>query len=129
MKRFALLALAVISAFVLPATTKAQEYAPLIQKETVAVFRLNFDKLDAEQLSSQAITLGNSAVDYFVADTEKAAQLKEAVPLAQVFVAQYFATFVQPLKDANVSNMYFVLDQSDDPDETIYPYIAIATDR
>ncbi len=128
MKRFALLALAVISAFVLPATTKAQEYAPLIQKETVAVFRLNFDKLDAEQLSSQAITLGNSAVDYFVADTEKAAQLKEAVPLAQVFVAQYFATFVQPLKDANVSNMYFVLDQSDDPDETIYPYIAIATD-
>lgn len=128
MKRLVLLALAVVSTFALLAPAKAQEFAPLVQKDTVSLIRVNLDKLDADNLSAQAEKLANSAIDYFVDDSEQAGELKQVVPLGKVFIAQYFGSFVQPLKDAGVSNVYFVIEQSDDSEETLYPYVGIPTE-
>ena len=128
MKRFVLLALAAVSAFATLAPAKAQEYAPLIQKETVSVGRINLDKLDADNLSAQAQKVASAAIDYFVEDKEKANEFKESLSLAKVMITGYFATAVQPLKDAGVKNVYVVVEQSDDPDETLYPYLAIPTE-
>lgn len=128
MKRFVLLALAAVAVFATFAPAKAQEYAPLIQKETVSVARLNLDKLEGDALSAQAEKLANSAIDYFLDDKEKAKELKQTTALVKVMVAQYFTTAVQPLKDAGVGAAYLIVDQSDDSDETLYPYIAIPTE-
>ena len=128
MKRFVLLALAAVSAFATLAPAKAQEYAPLIQKETVSVGRINLDKLDADNLSAQAQKVASAAVDYFVEDKEKAKEFKESLSLVKVMISGYFTTTVQPLKDAGVKNVYVVVEQSDDPDETLYPYLAIPTE-
>ena len=128
MKRLALLAFAALSVFAALAPAKAQEYAPLIQKETVSVARINLDKLEADHLSAQAEKLANSAIDYFVEDKEQANQLKQTTPLAKVFITGFFSESIQPLKDSGVKNIYFVVEQSDDPDETLYPYVAIPTE-
>ena len=128
MKRLALLAIAAFSIFATLAPAKAQEYAPLIQKETVSIARINLDKLEADHLSAQAEKLANSAIDYFVEDKEQANQLKQTTPLAKVFITGYFAESIQPLKDSGVKNVYFIVEQSDDPEETLYPYIAIPTE-
>ena len=128
MKRLALLAVAAFSIFATFAPAKAQEYAPLIQKETVSVARVNLDKLEAESLAAQAEKLAGSAIDYFVEDKEQANELKQATSLVKVMITSYFTTAVQPLKDAGVKNVYFIVEQSDDPDETLYPYLAIPTE-
>ncbi len=128
MKRLVLLALAAVSAFALLSPAKAQEYAPLVQKDTVSLVRVNLDKLDADNLSSQAEKLANSAIDFFVDDAKQAEETKQVVPLAKALIAGYFGSIVQPLKDAGVSTLYFVIEQSEDSDETLYPYIGIPTE-
>ena len=97
MKRLVLLALAAVSAFALLSPAKAQEFAPLVQKDTVSLVRVNLDKLDADNLSSQAEKLANSVIDFFVDDAKQAEVTKQVVPLAKALIAGYFGSIVQPL--------------------------------
>lgn len=127
MKRLVLLALSVVSTLALLVPVKAQDYAPLVQRETVTLARLDLTKLSSEKLSSQAEKLGNAAIDYFVNDPQQAKDAKQIVPVVKIFIPQYFETFIQPLKDAGVDVVYFVFEKSDD-DETMYPYAAILTE-
>ena len=127
MKRLVLLAAAVVAAFTSLASAKAQEFAPLVQPETVSVSKLNLDKLTPELVSAQVAKLASSAIDYFVEDAEQAQELKETTPILNIFITQYHSTFVAPLQDAGVKNVYFIVEQAEDPEETLYPYVAIPT--
>ncbi len=127
MKRLVLFALAIVSAFALQTVVRAQEFAPLIQPETVAVSRINLDKIDSSALSSQAEKIANAAIDFFVADADQAKETKQAVPLIKLMLAQYLDTYIQPLKDSGVVNIYVIVDKSENPDEVTYPYLAIPT--
>ena len=127
MKRLVLFALAIVSAFTLQTAVKAQEFAPLIQPETVAVTRINLDKIDSSALSSQAEKIANAAIDFFVTDADQAEETKQAVPLIKLMLAQYLDTYIQPLKDSGVVNIYAIVDKPENPDEVTYPYLAIPT--
>lgn len=127
MKRLVLFALAIVSAFALQSAIKAQEFAPLVQPETTSVTRVNLDQLDASTLTSQAEKIANVALDLFVPDADQAEEMKQAVPVVKLFLGQYLETYVQPLKDAGVRNFYLIIDNSDDPAEISYPYLAFPT--
>ena len=127
MKRLVLFALAIVSAFALQSTIKAQEFAPLVQPETTSVTRINLDQLDASTLTSQAEKIANAALDLFVPDADQAEEMKQAVPVVKLFLGQYLETYIQPLKDAGVRNFYLIVDKSDAPAEISYPYLAFPT--
>ena len=125
MKRFTLVALALFTSFVFTNALFAQgAYAPLIQKETVSVVRVNLDNVDSTKISSTIQTVGSAAVDYFVADSETATNAKQTIPLVGIIAAQFFGTNVQPIKDAGVGEFFFVVDQPEDASKTLYPYVA-----
>ncbi len=125
MKRFTLVALALFTSFVFTNALFAQgTYAPLIQKETVSVVRVNLDNVDSTKISSTIQTVGSAAVDYFVADSETATNAKQTIPLVGIIAAQFFGTNVQPIKDAGVGEFFFVVDQPEDASKTLYPYVA-----
>jgi flagellar basal body-associated protein FliL len=82
MKRFAALALAVLTTFGFVAAANAQTaVAPLVTKDATTIVRVDLSQIDASQLSQTTQKLVGAAVDYFVADAEKAQELKETSPL------------------------------------------------
>ena len=129
MKRLALLALAVVAVVASFRAVYAQEFAPLVQSETVSIVRVNLDAVDSTLLGNQVQKLANAAVDYFNPDKEKAQELKQATPLAKMFAIQYFASFVQPFKDAGAKCFYVVIEQPESSDETLYPYVAFPIEK
>jgi hypothetical protein len=69
--------------------------------------------------------LAGAAIDYFVADAEKAQELKNAAPLLGMFAAQYAEMYVSPLKEAGVAEFYVIVDKAVDAENPAYPYVAI----
>ena len=124
MRKLTSFAFAVLAIFALVGTAHAQEYAPLIQKDVVSVVRINLDKVDPTQLGAQVQKLGGAAIDYFVPDLENADEIKQAFPIANLFISQYHTEFVKPLQQAGVTNVYLVT-SAQTGDETIYPFVAI----
>ena len=126
MKHFTSLVLSLAATLIFAGAAVAQDdYAPLVQKETISVSRINFDQLNSDQISQKIVKIANSAVDYFVSDKNQATEIKKTVPIASIFIAQAFANYVQPLQDAGVKYAYIVVEQPEDPEETLYPYVAI----
>ncbi|MBR5244386.1 MAG: hypothetical protein IKW13_09135 [Thermoguttaceae bacterium] len=126
MKRFAALALAVLTTFGFVAAANAQTaVAPLVTKDATTIVRVDLSQIDGSQLSQTTQKLVGAAVDYFVADAEKAQELKNAAPLLSMFAAQYAEMYVSPLKDAGVSELYVVVDKAADAEKPAYPYLAI----
>ncbi|MBQ4080061.1 MAG: hypothetical protein II596_05220, partial [Thermoguttaceae bacterium] len=110
MKHFTSLVLSLAATLIFAGAAVAQDdYAPLVQKETVSVSRINFDQLNSDQISQKIVKIANSAVDYFVSDKNQATEIKKTVPLASIFIAQAFANYVQPLQDAGVKYAYIVV--------------------
>ena len=129
MKRFAALALAVLTTFGFVAAANAQTaVAPLITQDTNAVVRVDLSQIDGAQLSQTTRKLTLAAIDYFVADEEQAEELQELAPLAGLFAAQYTELYVAPLKDAGVSELYVLVDKAADAENPTYPFIAIPID-
>ena len=125
MKYFARAALALLALFVVGNIANAQtEYESLVRQDSVSITRINLDKLSAEQLSQVVQKVGNAAVDYFVDDKEQKDSVKKLLPIAGIFLSQFFESNVQPFKDAGVKDAYFVVDLPEDPAETYYPYVA-----
>ncbi len=130
MKRIALLVFAAVAALGLAGRAAAQDaFAPLVQKETVSIARIDLNKIDAKTLQSQLVKVAEAGIDYFVADVdaEQADAAKKAVPMIGAVATQYFSLFVDPFKDAGVSEAFVVVDQSVDPENPLYPYLAIPT--
>ncbi|MBQ5789819.1 MAG: hypothetical protein IIW01_05990, partial [Thermoguttaceae bacterium] len=126
MKRFAVLALAVLTTFGFVAAANAQTaVAPLVTKDATTIVRVDLSQIDGSQLSQTTQKLVGAAVDYFVADAEKAQELKETSPLLGMFAAQYAEMCVSPLKDAGVSEFYVIVDKAVDAEKPAYPYLAI----
>lgn len=125
MKRFTLLALSVVTSLVFAGVSFAQDYVPLVQKDTISITKINLANLDSPKLTQTLQTVGSAAVDYFVSDKEKSEETKKALPLVGIIVGQYFGTNIQPLKDAGADSVYFVVDQPEDASVTLYPYIAV----
>ena len=126
MKRFAALALAVLTTFGFVAAANAQTaVAPLVTKDATTIVRVDLSQINGPQLSETTQKLVGSAVDYFVADAEKAQELKETSPLLGMFAAQYAEMCVSPLKDAGVSEFYVIVDKAVDAEKPAYPYLAI----
>ena len=111
MKHFTSLVLSLAATLIFAGAAVAQDdYAPLVQKETVSVSRINFDQLNSDQISQKIVKIANSAVDYFVSDKNQATEIKKTVPIASIFIAQAFANYVQPLQDAGVKYAYIVVE-------------------
>ncbi|MCF0234555.1 MAG: hypothetical protein HUK22_06205 [Thermoguttaceae bacterium] len=128
MKRFSALFLAVVAATcLLNRAFAADDYAPLVQAETQAIIRINLEKIDGEIVSNQITKVSKAAVDCFVNNQEKAEEAKTALPLIAAIAAQQVDSFISPLKDAGATVAYVVINQSDDPDVTLYPYLAFPT--
>ncbi len=126
MKSFTLAAASLLTSLLFVGATFAQgDYAPLVQKETISIVRVNLDNVDSEKISSAVKKVGTAAVDYFVADNEEAANAKQIIPIVGIFASQFFGTNVQPFKDAGVNEFFFVVDQPEDANKTLYPYVAI----
>ena len=126
MKRFLSLALAVLTTFGFVAAANAQTaVAPLVTKDATTIVRVDLSQLDGAQLSQTAQKLAGAAIDYFVADAEKAQELKEASPLLAMFAAQYAEMYVSPLKEAGVAEFYVIVDKAVDAENPAYPYVAI----
>ena len=126
MKRFLSLALAVLTTFGFVAAANAQTaVAPLVTKDATTIVRVDLSQLDGPRLSETAKKLAVAAVDYFVADAEKAQEMKNAAPLIGMFAAQYAELYVAPLKDAGVAEFYVIVDKATDAEKPAYPYVAI----
>ncbi|MBP5622259.1 MAG: hypothetical protein J6X44_09615, partial [Thermoguttaceae bacterium] len=126
MKRFTLVVLALFASFVCTNDIFAQgAYAPLVLKETVSIVRVNLNNINSEKISSTIQKVGTAAVDYFVADGENAKNAKQVIPLAGIIAAQFFGTNVQPIIDAGADEIYFVVEQPEDVNKTLYPYVAV----
>ena len=126
MKRFTLVVLALFASFVCTNAIFAQgAYAPLVLKETVSIVRVNLNNINSEKISSTIQKVGTAAVDYFVADGENAKNAKQVIPLAGIIAAQFFGTNVQPIIDAGADEIYFVVEQPEDVNKTLYPYVAV----
>ncbi len=129
MKRFAALALTVLTTFGLVAVANAQTaVAPLVTKDATTIVRVDLSQLDGPQLSQTAQKVAVAAVDYFVADADQAKEMKNAAPLIGMFAAQYAELYVAPLKDAGVAEFYVVVDKAVDAENPAYPYVAIPID-
>jgi len=127
MRRFGVLSLVASAAFFAVGFAVAQDdYLPLVQEETISIVRTDLSKLDGQNISRQVQKLATSAIDAFVNDKDQAKQAKETIPLIGVMVAQNFATYVKPLQEVGVTNVYFVIDQGSE-DNILYPYFAIPT--
>ncbi|MDO5308017.1 MAG: hypothetical protein Q4G03_00765 [Planctomycetia bacterium] len=129
MKSFLAVALAICVSFGMVGRSFAQqEVAPLVHEETTVIMRVNLGSLEADEFTASLQELSTAAIDYFVKDQENAEQLKQLVPLGQMFVEQFFTQYAQPLKDANAKSVYIVIEQSENMAvDTLYPYIAIPT--
>lgn len=126
MKRFLSLALAVLTTFGFVAAANAQTaVAPLVTKDATTIVRVDLSQLDGAQLSQTAQKLAGAAIDYFVADAEKAKEMKNAAPLVGMFAAQYAEMYVAPLKEAGVAEFYVIVDKAVDAENPAYPYVAI----
>ena len=126
MKRFAALALAVLTTFGFVAAANAQTaVAPLVTKDATTIVRVDLSQINGPQLSETTQKLVGAAVDYFVADAEKAQELKEASPLLGMFAAQYAEMYLSPLQDAGVAEVYVIVDKAADAEKPAYPYAAI----
>lgn len=126
MKRFAALALAVLTTFGFVAAANAQTaVAPLVTKDATTIVRVDLSQISGPQLSETTQKLVGAAVDYFVADAEKAQELKEASPLLAMFAAQYAEMYLSPLQDAGVAEVYVIVDKAADAEKPAYPYAAI----
>lgn len=126
MKRFAALALAVLTTFGFVAAANAQTaVAPLVTKDATTIVRVDLSQISGPQLSETTQKLVGAAVDYFVADAEKAQELKEASPLLGMFAAQYAEMYLSPLQDAGVAEVYVIVDKAADAEKPAYPYAAI----
>ncbi len=126
MKRFAALALAVLTTFGFVAAANAQTaVAPLVSKDATTIVRVDLSQLDGPQLSQTAQKVVVAAIDYFVADAEQAKEMKNAAPLIGMFAAQYAELYVAPLKEAGVSEFYVIVDKAVDAENPAYPYVAI----
>ncbi len=129
MKRFVSLALAVLTTFGFVAAANAQTpVAPLVTQDATTIVRVDLSQLDGPRLSQTAQKVALAAIDYFVADAEKAKELKNAAPLVGMFAAQYAELYVAPLQDAGVSEFYVVVDKARDAESPAYPYVAIPID-
>lgn len=127
MKRFAALALAVLTTFGFVAAANAQTaVAPLVTKDATTIVRVDLSQIDGPQLSQTAQKLALAAIDYFVADADQAKEMKNAAPLIGMFAAQYAELYVAPLKDAGVSEFYVIVDKAVDAENPAYPYVAIS---
>ncbi|MBQ2851086.1 MAG: hypothetical protein IJE77_11450 [Thermoguttaceae bacterium] len=127
MKRFAALALAVLTTFGFVAAANAQTaVAPLVTKDATTIVRVDLSQIDGPQLSQTAQKLAGAAIDYFVADADQAKEMKNAAPLIGMFAAQYAELYVAPLKDAGVSEFYVIVDKAVDAENPAYPYVAIS---
>ncbi|MBP3531779.1 MAG: hypothetical protein J6K25_11455 [Thermoguttaceae bacterium] len=126
MKRFAALALAVLTTFGFVAAANAQTaVAPLVTKDATTIVRVDLSQLDGPQLSQTAQKLAVAAIDYFVPDAEQAKEMKNAAPLVGMFAAQYAEMYVAPLKEAGVAEFYVIVDKAVDAENPAYPYVAI----
>lgn len=126
MKRFAVLALAVLTTFGFVAAANAQTaVAPLVTKDATTIVRVDLSQISGPQLSETTQKLAGAAIDYFVADAEKAQELKEASPLLGMFAAQYAEMYLSPLQDAGVAEFYVIVDKAADAEKPAYPYVAI----
>ena len=126
MSKFASFALSLLAVLTMMGSLSAQEYAPLVQQDVISVVRVNLDKVDPTQLGAQAQKLGGAAIDYFAADLENKDEIKQALPIATIFISQYHTDFIKPLQAAGVSNLYIIA-STQKGDETVYPYVAIPT--
>lgn len=127
MKHIALLTLAVLTSFVFAGSTIAQDYLPLIQKDTISLTQVNLENITSEDFSESIQKVGSAAIDYFLGDNEDVADMKKSLPLISMLAEQVFIANVQPLKDAGVKSIYFVVDQPETADVTLYPYLALPT--
>ncbi|MBR4832821.1 MAG: hypothetical protein IKU86_00605 [Thermoguttaceae bacterium] len=126
MKRFATLALAVLTTFGFVAAANAQTaVAPLVTKDATTIVRVDLTQIDGSRLSQTAQKVAVAAIDYFVSDADKAQELKNAAPLVGMFAAQYADLFVSPLKEAGVADFYVIVDKAVDAENPAYPYVAI----
>ena len=126
MKRFAALALAVLTTFGFVAAANAQTaVAPLVTKDATTIVRVDLSQLDGPQLSQTAQKVAVAAIDYFVADADQAKEMKNAAPLVGMFAAQYAEMYVAPLKEAGVAEFYVIVDKAVDAENPAYPYVAI----
>ena len=126
MKRFVSLALAVLTTFGFVAAANAQTpVAPIVSKDATTIARVDLSQIDGSKLSQTTSQVAVAAIDYFVADAEKAQELKNAAPLIGMFAAQYADLYVSPLKEAGVAEFYVIVDKAADAETPTYPYIAI----
>ncbi len=127
MKRLGILALVASAAFFASSFAAAQDdYLPLVQEETISIVRADLSKIDGQQLSKLFQKTAAGVVDAFVQDKEQADQLKQALPLVGMMIAQNVATYVKPLQEVGVKYVYAVIEQPKD-DALLYPYLAIPT--
>lgn len=126
MKHFANWALAVLTSFICAGSLIAQDYAPLIQKDTISITQVNLSNLTSEELVDSIQKIGSAAIDYFMPETDNS-QMKESLPIISMIAEQAFVTNIQPLKEAGAEKIYFVVDQPKDSSVTLYPYLAVPT--
>ncbi len=128
MKRLATLAAVVLTTLGFVAAAHAQTpVAPLVSKDATTIVRVDLTQIDGATLSQTTQKLAVAAIDYFAVDAEQAKQAKSVAPLAGMFAAQYAETYVAPLKQAGVAELYVIVDKAVDAENPAYPYLAIPT--
>lgn len=105
------------------ASSRAQEYAPFLQEDTIAVLRANVDQYDKERVAEQIEQVVKASAVYWGIESEA---WKDEVPkLASGLVTNFGSKYADPLKRLGVKTVYCVVNASKADLDSFYNYLAI----
>lgn len=107
-KRGALAVLFVLFCGLGTMTFAANDYAPLVGKETLGVAKVDLTQLDFPKLTKQICDIAKDYLVIFVPEKEERDQIQKALPMmVAMFTAQY-AGMIEDFKAEGVSTFYII---------------------